>query len=246
MKDTDWASERGNANEPNLDRFIESIGGIKISTLHTNAKFENADYLLPADKVIIELKILETDFVDTDEFLSKLNDLNYRIFAKWGASPMSMNPDVMRDFVNGFIELFRAPLARIAKKANRQIRTTKEQLKLHDHRGVFLCVNNNLRDLSPTAVLQTFGRILNGSYSSIDAMVYLTNHYVTIPQSDHAHLLWSPMYSKTAPDSLSESINNLGRKWFDFCEREHGPFDSRYEGPTIHEAVPRKTDKNSS
>lgn len=229
MKYIDWSCEKGHADEPTLDRFVESLGGVKISTLHPQAVFENADYLFAADKVLIELKILETEFGETESFRAKLDELNQRIVTTWGQSPLSLDPRVAADYLRGFIDLFKPILARIAKKANRQLRETKKHLGLDDHHGVLLCVNDNFRELPPPYILQAFGRILNGAYSSIDAMIYLTNHYVAVPGSDYAHFLWAPQYSETAPETLVDFVNTLGRKWFDFCEREHGPFDTKQE-----------------
>lgn len=229
MKNINWSCEKGCADEPTLDRFVESIAGMKISTLYPHAAFENADYLFAADKVLIELKILGTEFGETEPFRTKLDELNQRITTKWGRSPLSLDPYVATDYLRGFIDLFRPILARVAKKANRQLRETKKRLGLDDHRGILLCVNDNFRELPPAYILQAFGRILNGAYSSVDAMIYHTNHYVAIPGSDDAHLLWAPLYSEAAPAALVDFVNTLGRKWFDFCERTHGPFDTKRE-----------------
>jgi hypothetical protein len=135
------------------------------------------------------------------------------------------------EFIREYNNLFRPPLANDAKKANRQIRATKEHLKVPDASGVLVCVNDNLRGIPPRMMLQLFGRILNGSCSSISAMVYLTNHYIDVPGNRYANLLWIPAYSPDAPGSLSPWINWLGREWGLFIERETGPLDNKIETP---------------
>ena len=56
--------------------------------------------------------------------------------------------------------------------------------------------------------------------------MYITlNHYVEVPESDYAHLLWAPVYSDRGIDVLHPFINELGSHWFKFLEREIGPFD---------------------
>lgn len=233
LTEADLATFKGSANEANWDAFVKSVGGEKISDLHPNATFENADYLFRERKVVVELKILETEFGNTEQFREKLRIFSERSFQKWGKSPLSLDSAVTGDYLKGFLELFRSPLARIAKKANRQIRSTKENISLEDHLGVWLLVNDNFRELPPTLMLGTLGRILNGSCSSIDAVIYLTNHYIVIPGDEYGRVLWAPLYSPSAPDGLQEFVNWLGREWFDFAETLGDPSDDRLEAETF-------------
>ena len=234
MESVDWAGVKGIADELTLDRFIKKLGGQKVSEIIPAASFENADYLFPQQKVIIELKTLESEFGDTNEFKSKLAALTER-FAREGklGGGSFLGKPYPQEFVRAFIDLFRPPLARIAKKANRQIRQTKMQLNLGDARGVLLCVNDEFRGLEPQFIKGLFGRILHGSCSSIDGFIYHTNHYVDIPSSEYAHLIWTTMYADGTPGSLVEFVDNLGRRWFDFCEAEGVPADERVEGPYL-------------
>lgn len=234
MESVDWATAKGIANEPTLDRFVKKLGGQKISEIIPCANFENADYLFRQQNVIIELKTLESEFGDTNEFKSKLSVLidKFAREGKLGGGPFFGKP-YSQEFVSAFIDLFRPPLARIAKKANRQIRQSKIQLNLPDARGVLLCVNDEFRGLEPRFIKGLFGRILNGSCSSIDGVIYHTNHYVGISPSEYAHLLWTTMYAEGPPDWLVEFVYNLGGKWFDFCEAEGLPADERLEGPHL-------------
>lgn len=133
------------------------------------------------------------------------------------------------EFNRDFVRLFRKPLARILKKANRQIRETKQSLSLPLHSGILFVVNDGL-PLEPQFVCALLGDILTHSYSSIDCCVYMTlNAYVQLPSSDHAHLLWVPSYSKRAPDALVAFVDSLGRKWSDLLGKEIGPWDVRVE-----------------
>jgi hypothetical protein len=113
------------------------------------------------------------------------------------------------------------------------MRETKSKLKLDDYNGVLLCVNDDFRELPPQVIMGIISRILLGSYSSIDAFIYLTNHYVQIPGMDTPCILWAPAYADTAPDTLVRFVNYLGKKWFDLCEQMHGPFEFRQETPNV-------------
>jgi hypothetical protein len=245
MLNIDWATAKGIADEATLDRFVALHGGIRVSELIGNVQFENADYLFPHENVIAELKILETEFANTSAFKLKL-DAMLEQFAKEKRTiggPFVGKP-YSQEFIRSFILLFKPILARIAKKANRQIRSTKKHLHLPNARGLLICVNDEFRGLEPEFVMGLCGKILNGSYTSIDGFIYHTNHYIDVPWSEYAHLIWTTMYSDDAPMSLVDFVDNLGRRWFDFCENEGLPADTRVEGPRLSLAGARAIKRN--
>lgn len=227
------SEQRGSATEPNWDLFVEKAGGYKVSNRYPRADFENADYVFPDHKVIIELKIIENEIDKTDQFRQKAAALSARLFEKHGKTPLSLDPKVTADFLKGFLGLFRAPIARIAKKANSQIKSTKANLGLDDYQGVWLLVNDNLKELAPGPMLHTLGRILNGSNRSLEACIYLTNHYVTFPGDDFARILWAPLYQAEDPGKLGDFVNWLGREWLDFATELGDPSDDRVESDEI-------------
>jgi len=90
-------------------------------------------------------------------------------------------------------------------------------LGLNDWSGILLCVNDGFREVRPELVIGTLSHILAGThFSSINAFIYLTNHFVEMPDSPYAMLFWHAAYSPEASDDLSEFVNDLGRKWRDF------------------------------
>lgn len=232
FSEADFANMKGFADEPTLNQFVESIGGQRLDKRHPNLTFPNADYIFDKDKVIIELKILETEFGKTDQFREKLRIVNARQIKKHGKTPLSLDPKVALDYIKEFVELFRAPIARIIKKANSQLRETKVQLGYDDYEGVLLLVNDGFRELPPRPMMATMARILNGAYTSVSAAIYLTNHFVIAPGDEYGRIMWVPMYSDTASDKLSPFINDLGRQWFDYC-KSRGLLDDHVEGPDV-------------
>ena len=185
----DLAEFNGFANELTFNAFVERVGGLRIDTLHPNLDVQNADYIFPDEKVIVELKTIETEVGNTDQFREKMSVINRRLFAKHKKTPLAFDSKVTAEYLKGFIDLYRAPLARIVKKANAQIKSTKHNLGYADHQGVILIINDRLRELPPRFMLATLARILNGSNSSIRAMIYLTNHYVVIPGDEYGRIL---------------------------------------------------------
>lgn len=233
LGEDDLAQMKGCADEKTFDTFVESVGGHRIDTLHPHPDFLNADYIFPKNKVIIELKILETEVQNTDQFREKMVVMHRNLFAKYKKTPLSLDSDASFEYLKCFIDLFRSPIARIVKKANNQIKSTKKNLNYPHYRGILLLVNDNLKELPPRLMLATLGRILNGSCSSIRAMIYLTNHYVVIPGDEFGRVLWVPLYADAEGDGLVDFVNWLGARWFDHCESLGQPSDDRQAGPDI-------------
>lgn len=230
----DWSNTKGIADEPNIRRFVKKVGGTLIDEAYPNPLFENADFLFEESKVLVELKILETEFGRTDEFEKKLLALGMKTALKFGLGPfLRLEGEAGRAHQEGLVELFRRPLARIAKKANKQVKSTKEALDLQEYKGLLWCVNDSFRELNPAAVAGLLGRILTGSGSSIDGFIYLTNHYIELPGDPYARLLWAPFYRDSDDEKLREFVNWLGRKWFDYCEAIEGVADDRIEGDEL-------------
>lgn len=237
---TDWADQRGVATEPDIDRFIASVGGERVDGLFPNATFQNADYVFKAPKVIVELKILETEFGATREFVEKETALHRELAQRFGLGPILRGEtEPAKFYARAKRALYRAPLGRITKKANRQLRETRQAFGSEDFLGVLWLVNDNFRQIGSDLALDLLGSTLVGQNSNVRALIYTTNHYVDMPGSDLANLLWVPLYAEDAPDHLREWVNWLGSKWGDFCEQELGPFDKRTKGPDISLAATR-------
>ena len=233
FSEDDLAQFRGCADEPTFDAFVGRFGGVRIDALHPNLDVPNADYVFQRDKVIIELKTLETEVGSTGQFREKMRVAHRQVYSKYKKTPLSLDPEVSTEYLKVFIDLFRAPLARIVKKANAQIKSTKENLSYPDHQGILLLINDGLRELPPRLMLATLARILNGSCTSIRAMIYLTNHYVVIPGDECGRILWVPLYADAERDGLVDFVNDLGKAWFDYCEELGQPSDDRQAGPDI-------------
>ena len=234
LSEDDLAQMKGCADEATFNLFVERFGGRRIDAIHHALEVQNADYVFPEDKVIIELKTIETEIHNTDQFREKMTVLNRRILARFKKGPLSLDPVVQREWLKGFVDLYRPPIARLIKKANAQIKSTSQNLGYADYKGVLLLVNDGLKELPPRLMLPTLGRVLTGSCSSIRAVIYLTNHYVIIPGDEYGRIIWAPLYANPdEDDQLVEFVNRLGKEWFDFCEELGLPSDDRQRGPDI-------------
>lgn len=226
MAVTNYSKLRGCADEPHWNEFVVKAGGELVAPLIQKQGVENADYLFRSDEVVIELKVLETEFLREATMRKRVH---VALSRHPGINPGDRFGPLNRDLLN----IFRTPLQRIFKKANRQIKSTAEALGIGHLHGILVCINDGFRDPPPGLVVELFRELLHGPhYRSVSAVIYQTNHYVEIEDSPFAHLLWTPSYAEDAPDELVNFIDELGRKWRRYAEAVDGPFDVSIERPT--------------
>ena len=228
MEDEDYSQRKGVADEPNWQEFVQGLGGGELVTpLIARQGVKNADFLFRRTRVVAELKVLETEFLDTESVRQKVADAYARHF---GVDPEGQGSPLRRELLG----IVRAPLQRIVNKANRQIKETKQELGLVGWRGIIIIVNDGFRGLPPGFVMGLIASILDGkSYSSTDGFIYQTNHYVELPDNPYAVLLWAPLYDPKADDDLVDFVNDLGRNWRIFSEAKDGPYDYSGEQETM-------------
>lgn len=218
-EEPDYSQMRGICDEPHWQEFIVQAGGELVAPLITRQGVKNADFLFREHRVVAELKILETEFLENENIAAKVT----QAFA-------AQEADKSYPLERELERIFKAPLQRIINKANRQIKETKRELGLTGWRGVLIVVNDGFRGLPPGQVMGLCASILNGkSYSSCDAFIYQTNHLVELPDDPYAVFLWAPLYHPKADEDLSDFVNDLGRAWRRYAEAVDGPYDCNSE-----------------
>jgi hypothetical protein len=220
--------------EDTWNQFIIGTGGKIVSRiLHKSPSFENADYLYQQEQIVLELKEIETEFTNSETFKDKFIKLIERLLKEnpnWKPFLIGGSGKVPQWFLKDFVRIVRPNISRILKKANRQIRDTKNFFSIKKPYGVLLFVNDGFTGVTPDLVFALAGDILTTSYSSIDSFVYLTvNRYIEIKDSNVPRLVWWPIYSNRTDNFLKEFINKLGRKWFEYLEIKIGPFTKKEE-----------------
>lgn len=189
----------------------------------TSPDFANADFWFDKDQVVIELKEIQTEFLDNKEDeIIKLIEKDVK------ESNLSFsdafNGNFSNDFDREFIRLARPAIARILKKANKQIKETKKYLNEPNARGVAVIVNDGFTRVPAKITFALICNILANDYSSIDGFVLMTvNSYVAIEFSDTPALIWMPCYGLGVEHtSLPDFINDLGREWRKFSQTKTG------------------------
>jgi hypothetical protein len=140
--------------------FVRKIGG----TVLPEGDAESADFLFPQDNIVAELKILEEDA--RQEHATKLQALvtdwtKRRLMRLFGTNIISLeklDPICQQEWLH----ILQAPVERIVRKANRQIRTTKQTLQLPNAKGLLLIMNDgNLLHTSPKDYMILISRVLH-------------------------------------------------------------------------------------
>ncbi|ACE99332.1 hypothetical protein Rpal_0774 [Rhodopseudomonas palustris TIE-1] len=222
MDEIDWSQMRGLADEAHWNQFVPTSGGELVATKIRRPGVQNADYMFPVEKVILEHKFIQTEFTHNKAFRARFEAILQK---HPETNPLDERLPLNRELVL----LLTKPIQRILNKANGQIKGTKTELRLPDWSGVVLFVNDGLRDVRPELVVGVISHVLaSQQFSGIDALIYLTNHYVDLPDTPDAKIYWHPLYSPTSTNSLAEFVNSLGRKWFEFA-RQHGALMDSYD-----------------
>ena len=222
--------------EESWREFVRRVGGTVVEdVLPKQRQFENADFAFFETSVVAELKEIETEFSSSSAFRAGFDALMHRLLAEdpnWRPVLFGGSGRTPEWFAPEFVRLFRPPLSRILKKANRQLRDTKAHFDIQAPTGILLLVNDGFTAIGPDLIRAQTSQLLMHSYSSIDCCVYFTvNRYVEIVGSDQPRLLWVPTYSDRASNELVSFVDDLGRQWFNYVESKVGPFTSRVELP---------------
>jgi hypothetical protein len=230
----DYSKLRGCATEEHWDVFVQEIGGERLTERFPNPNFPNADYIFAEQKVVVEFKTIQTEFGNSSKF-EKANIEFCENFVRFGEKGIPTLASYRR-----ILKMIHRPISATAKKANLQIRETKKSLSLEGWSGLMILVNDNFRRATPNMVQRVLAQALNGSMSSIDGAIYLTNHFVEFPGNPYACLVWSPTYSENCDPLLPDFVNELGQKWYCYCEKVLGEFAYHIESDnlTLKDVVP--------
>lgn len=213
-----------------FSHFAKSFGGELSDDLYPNVavRASNADFIFREDNVVAELKCLEVNPLDL-----KRADLIVRLLTKaglngseiiqWSFGKAPMPPDGVRILQTYFKKL----IEKIARKANKQIASTKATESLPNAFGVLLIANDNNYLFNPLhkydLISDVMARHLNSS--EIKAVAFFSpNVPMIVPGSLREWLVWIPAYAPNPPQQLVDFIDRLGHEWGRYMmEGETGP-----------------------
>jgi hypothetical protein len=204
--------------ELEFDNFFKQLGYKCVSELiEKSPEFRNADYIKLSSKISVELKVIDKDFFTDGGVIHSLNAFIVK--------PVNINdngtgqytfklPDINR---KGIPDQFEEPIRRILKKANRQLRETRNQFFNNENSyGFVIIAQTGFSSLNPLFTAKIVQKILNCEFSSIDGAIICTPYYNLIDPISQRRNETCISVTKNF-DYLKKTIcENLADDWADF------------------------------
>jgi hypothetical protein len=223
--------------EETFDDIVRAHGGGAIvlkENIGKSPPFANADYVFHSEKVVAELKCLMEDNSDSPNNQSKINAVIDRFYSEekiktkditeetWLAFPKELQNDIYTITTHSI-------QARV-KKANKQIRETKDRLGLNSYSGMLIIANDGLVSMPPAAFVHAVNKCVTYNCSEIDCFIFLTaNVFAMIKGASMPVLIWFPM-STEKPAKIDEVfISRLRVAWQGLVCRKTGSQPINYQ-----------------
>lgn len=206
--------------EATFKKFVKEFSGEIVPESDT----QNADFFFSQDNVVAELKTLQEDA--RQEYATKLRERaadwqRRRLMLIYGTVSISLQtvPQVCQ---LEWLGILQPPIENIIRKANRQIRSTKQSKKCTDAKGLLLIANDgNFLHTSPTDYMTLVARILakkdqNGQprFPHIHGVVYFSYR---IRSRNEGLPFWVAGYVKRGGDpAMTAFQHRLQRGWFSY------------------------------
>lgn len=190
----------------------------------------NADFYFPDDRVVVELKCMETDSRDAyPERVAKA----FKHFGHTGSELMGFlfRGEPMPERVAARLrQQIANPVRQAMRKANKQIAATKHHLKIPDAFGLAVFANDNNFGLTPADALAILSDAALGlSECNVDGFVYMTPNVYHHTGDDIARSVWVPLYAE-GKEALGDFVNPFGTAWINYAEQFGEPYLERWKG----------------
>lgn len=213
--------------ETYVDGFIDFAGGMRITDiLGSNVQTDNADYYFHQDNVIIELKILKTDFLESNKYKLKAAQNEFLKEAKITPGMiLGTDKTYPQELFDAHFLILRDALQKITKKANKQIRNSKTLLNAPNAKGIAIFLVDGFYSVSPFLTIELLHEPVSRQFSAVDAFIFLTfRRKVTLDLGDGPfdYFVFQPRYKPGFPESLPNFIDRFGEQWFEYLQRLSG------------------------
>lgn len=178
---------------------IKAAGGeVLDETLPAKRELENADYIFRGCSVVAELKRCEQEIIFGESFIAKVSALHREFREKWrreGRSdvPLAIGKRV-RIVVNDYPEEFQFAVSRLLqdrfatalRKANAQIKTTRDHLMNGEAKGLLLLCIDGDSGMTLELFLHVIDRLLRrNGYSGIHGVALFAANCGVIARDGH-------------------------------------------------------------
>jgi hypothetical protein len=211
-----------NRFEKLFQHFVSDFGGEVLPEVHS---VPYADFLFRGDGVVSELKTLEEDkSADYERKLQALSAdwMRRRLILGYGTFQISL-PRLPQQCQREWLHVLEPPVEHLIRDANRQIRSTKEHLKLEGHRGLLLIANDgNFLHTDPTNYMILVSRVLKKKrdgkprFPHIDGVVYFSYR---IASKNERLPFWAPGIVAQSDSTMSAFQDRLRDGWFAYLSK---------------------------
>lgn len=211
--------------EKEFDIFFGEIGFKRISDIvGASPDFSNADYINENQKIIVELKTIDKDFFENGGIIDSLNtfvmkptNIDENGFGQYTFT----FPDINREGKNDTLE---EPLRRILKKANKQIRETKERLLKNEGIGFVMIALNMPSTINPEYISDIVSKILNEEFSSISGYIICTPTYFGhSSETGLFHPVCIPNVKLNSANFIQHNCYYIAEMWCKFVDNNGHP-----------------------
>lgn len=221
-------------SEAHFDRAVERYGGQRTtSVLGPNITHHNADWVFCDRQVVAEHKQLEVDVRASKAFARR--ELELRLgWARSGKANIFGVPKDWSTVQREWLRLYKPTVEGIIKKANKQIRATRERLGWPRGSGILIFSNKSVLEIYPLGMCLLIQSILDHACTEIGGAIYVTNHYLDIAGSDLANIGWFPIYrngGEETPVEMIEFVDGFGRAFFETLDEIAPAAEPRREIP---------------
>ena len=209
--------------EDEIQVCIELLGGERVSkTFGESPSFQDADFIFKDYGIISELKSLEEDKISDDLNIEKFSKLylkeleaNNAAVIAFGAVNMSTK-GFSEEFTRSVIDIYKRPIQRAIKKANRQIRETKLAFEQPKFQGLLIVANNNHSALDPWHANFILEELLSKSdYSSVNSAVYLNAGQPSFhPETGEEYGVWIEKHRNGLSQVSDDFLKEFRQAWF--------------------------------
>lgn len=209
--------------EKELESAIRIVGGRRVSSIVGNAPgFENADFIFDSAGVMAELKCLDEDKIGDERIIEKASQLYLEeLMAQkapvivYGTAHLTTK-GFSREYWEKIGSLYRIPIERTVRKADRQIQATKNAMIRPSDKGLLILANNNHSALSPWHAKYVLEEILQQPlYKHLNSAVFFTaNQRITAPGSEQDFDCWIEIRRSGVEPVPQEFLDKLRSAWY--------------------------------
>ena len=231
-----------------MGQAIRAADGQRVTELvGVNPSFDNADYVFPEDNIVAELKSLEKDFLSDPAAGDKMHELYNRWLDEGKDVPFIYGAGVLRtdqipvECARELIGIFKNKFeSAVLRKANRQIRETKENLNHPDAVGLLLLSNEGNFAFDPAMVAHVLFHSLGSKFSSIEHVIFFSANLRVQTASSAPAPLFASIRLPNRRQPTPEFLKRLGSRWFEALSAATG---EKFPPFTFSEPSPAKIDR---